>query len=106
MEISTNSENIIGLIPSWDIIHSSLGLPGKKITSYIRFGEGIDSTYELLNIAADLGIIIQKGAGWLTLDIDGVEKKVQGMENCRTFLKENPDIEKSIYDKIKSMMGI
>lgn len=101
-----NSENIIGLIPSWDIIHSSLGLPGKKITSYIRFGEGIDSTYELLNIAADLGIIIQKGAGWLTLDIDGVEKKVQGMENCRTFLKENPDIEKSIYDKIKSMMGI
>ena len=101
-----NSENVIGLISSWDIIHSSLGLPGRKVTTYVRFGEGIDSTYELLTIAADLGIITQKGAGWLTLDIDGTEKKIQGMENCLTFLKENPDIEKNIHNKIKDMMGM
>lgn len=105
-----NSENVIGLISNWEIVHSSMGFPNKKITSYIRFGEGIDRTYELLTIASDLGVILQKGAGWLVFPADGTiitdgEKKIQGLENGRTFLKENPQYESYIANRVKEMWG-
>ena len=82
--------NQIGQIAHWDVVCSALGQPGAKIDNYIRFGYGVDEVVELVNLAAEFGIIEKKGA-WYSFEKDGEEIKAQGLEKLCTLLRENPD---------------
>ena len=95
----------IGQEIEWQVMCSSLGAPGGVITSYIRYGEGIDRYMEAINLAADIGVI-HKGGAWYTLTNVAETPKFQGAEKLRTYLISNPEVYKSIFNEVKSMMGI
>ena len=99
------NEQQIGQETDWQCITSAIGPPGKKTTSYIRYGEGIDKTQESISLACDIGII-RKGGAWYSFDfIEGEDKpKVQGMENVRQLLLDNPKWLKQLDNKIKTLL--
>jgi recombination protein RecA len=95
----------IGQEVEWQTLCSALGPPGGNITSYIRYGQGIDKQMELINLSVDLGLI-NKGGAWYTLSFMNDEKKYQGTEKVRQFLIENPKVYEDLYVEVKNTMGI
>ena len=96
----------IGQEIEWQVICSALGPPGGTITSYLRYGYGIDREMEVINIASDLGVI-HKGGAWYTVSVSDTEKpKFQGAEKVRAFLLENPKVYDTLITQVKQTMGI
>lgn len=101
----------IGQEVEWQVLCSALGPPGGVITSYIRYGQGIDKYMEIITLACDMGLI-NKGGAWYSLDFlvdkDNKDKqqKLQGTEKIRNFLLENPDAYTKLSEMVKETMGI
>jgi len=95
----------IGQEIQWQVICSALGAPGGTITSYIRYGQGIDKQMELLMLAVDIGII-QKGGAWYTLTSVTDKPKFQGTEKLRQYIVDNPAVYDSLLAQVKETMGI
>jgi len=90
----------IGQETDWQCITSSIGPPGKKTTSYMRYGEGIDKVQELAILGCDLGFI-SKGGSWYSFDFLDEPIKAQGLEKVRQELVDHPDWQKQLKNKIE-----
>lgn len=97
--------NQIGQEIEWQVICSALGPPGGTITSYIRYGQGIDKYTEAICLASDIGLI-HKGGAWYTLTSLEDKPKFQGTEKVRQYLLDNPDTYNKLVASIKETMGI
>ncbi len=95
----------IGQEIEWQVVCSALGPPGGNITSYIRYGEGIDKYMEAICLASDMGLI-QKGGSWYTLATLEDKPKFQGTEKVRQFLLDNTKAYEDLVVSIKDTMGI
>ena len=62
------------------------------------YGEGISKTGEILDLAANIGLVEKSGA-WYSYNGDRIG---QGRENAKNFLKENPEIASEIEQEIRS----
>jgi len=103
--ILSSDNTQIGQEVEWQTICSALGPPGGTITSYLRYGQGIDKHMEIITIATDIGLINKAGA-WYTLTFLPEEKtKFQGTEKIRQFLIDNPKAYDALYSQIKDMVG-
>ena len=110
----------IGQQVHWLIESCSLGSPGMEVDSYIRYGIGIDNTYEAINLGCQLGLINKAGA-WMTLDFmerhlkllkseawDDVTIKLvktQGAEKMYKLLLENPKWIVALEKEIKAIIS-
>jgi recombination protein RecA len=95
----------IGQEIDWQVICSALGPPGGNITSYIRYGQGIDKYMEAITLASDMGII-HKGGAWYTITALPDKPKFQGAEKVRQYLLENNSAYIDLVTSIKETMGI
>lgn len=95
----------IGQEIEWQVICSALGPPGGHITSYIRYGQGIDKYMEAITLAADMGII-HKGGAWYTITALADKPKFQGAEKVRQYLLDKPEAYNDLVKNIKETMGI
>jgi recombination protein RecA len=95
----------IGQEIEWQVICSALGPPGGNITSYIRYGQGVDKYMEAITLASDMGII-HKGGAWYTLTALPDKPKFQGAEKVRQYLLENEQAYVDLVKNIKDTMGI
>ena len=100
-----NDTSPIGQEVEWQVICSALGPPGASMTSYIRYGEGVDKRTEIVQLASDVGVI-KKGGAWYTLSHLEDQPKFQGVEKVRQYLLENPESYEELVGKVKEMMGI
>jgi len=95
----------VGQMVDWQVICSALGPPGASITSYIRYGQGVDRAMEVFNLAKDIGLIDQAGA-WYTISCVEDTPKFQGEEKARNYIAENPEVYEKIWSQVKETMGI
>jgi recombination protein RecA len=95
----------IGQEIEWQVICSALGPPGGNITSYIRYGQGIDKYTEAIILGSDMGLI-HKGGAWYTLNCVEDKPKFQGTEKVRQYLVDHPEVYTQLVASIKDMMGI
>lgn len=95
----------IGQEIEWQVVCSALGPPGANITSYIRYGQGIDKYMEAIVLASDMGII-HKGGAWYTISALPDKPKFQGTEKVRQYLLDNPKAYSDLVKSIKDTMGI
>ena len=95
----------IGQEIEWQVVCSALGPPGGNITSYIRYGQGVDKYMEAITLASDMGII-HKGGAWYTLTSLPDKPKFQGAEKVRQYLLENEQAYKDLVLNIKTTMGL
>jgi len=96
-----DSDNkIIGQAVEMTVVFSSSGPPGQMVTSYIKYGFGIDDAYETYQIALSLGII-EKAGSWFKYD----DMKIQGDTNFYQYLVDNPDVQKKIYEEVRGILS-
>ena len=95
----------IGQEIEWQVICSALGPTGGNITSYIRYGQGVDKYMEAVCLASDIGLI-HKGGAWYTLIGVADKPKFQGTEKVRQYLLENEKAYNELVSSIKTTMGI
>lgn len=90
----------LGQLVHWKCEWSSLGPPGRKTSSLLRYGEGIDEYYDLMVMCLDLGIL--GGSTWIEFP-DGT--KAQGKENARNKIKADPALFAQLSQSLKDTLG-
>ena len=84
------------------VVKNKLAAPFKQAEFDIMFGEGISREGSLIDFGVEHDIVKKSGA-WYTFE---GEQLGQGKENSRRYLKENPEVAKTIEQRIKVKLGI
>lgn len=90
-------DSVIGNRTNIKVVKNKVAPPFKVAAVDIMYGEGVSREGELVDIAADLGIVDKSGA-WYSYN---GEKIGQGKENTKIFLKNNPEIADEIEGLIR-----
>jgi len=80
------------------VVKNKVAPPFRQAEFEITYGEGISRTGDIVDIAAEMGIIDKKGA-WYAYNGENIG---QGRANTKIFLDENVDIRETIADTIYS----
>ncbi|HEV7733130.1 MAG TPA: recombinase RecA [Candidatus Binatia bacterium] len=96
-----HGDEVIGNRTKVKVVKNKVAPPFREVEFDILYGVGISHEGELLDIAAEQGIVEKSGA-WYAFDSERIG---QGRENARDFLREHPDvanvIEQRVRDKFK-----
>jgi recombination protein RecA len=84
------------------VVKNKVAPPFREAEFDVMYGEGISRIGDLLDLAVDKRIIEKSGA-WFAY---GGERLGQGRENAKQFLKENPDICRTIEDRVRRELGM
>jgi len=84
------------------IVKNKVAPPFREAEFDVMYGEGISRTGDLLDLAVEKRIVEKSGA-WFAY---GGERLGQGRENAKQFLKENPDIARTIEDRVRRELGL
>ena len=84
------------------VVKNKIAPPFKEAEFDIMFGEGISKEGDVLDLAADLGIVNKSGA-WYAYNN---AKIGQGRENAKKYLKENPPVREEIEKKVRGHYGL
>ena len=88
---------VIGNHTRVKVVKNKVAPPFKEAEFDIMFGQGISKEGDILDLAANVGIISKSGA-WYAC---GGDKIGQGRENAKTYLRENPEFMKTIETKVR-----
>jgi len=96
-QIKVNGD-VIGNKTVIKVVKNKVAPPFKTAEVEIMYGEGISRAGEVIDIAANMGIIDKSGA-WFSYK---GEKIGQGKENVKLMFKENPDLFHEIENKVRN----
>ena len=99
--IKMNGE-VIGNRTRVKVVKNKIAPPFKEAEFDIMFGTGISKEGDILDLAANTGII-QKSGAWYAYN---GQKIGQGRENTKIYLKENPDVLAEVEQKVREHYGI
>lgn len=102
-EDSNNDQ--IGQVNNWHVVYSSLGQPGAKVESYLRYGYGIDEIMEVVDLACDVGLI-EKGGAWFELSFLESPEKLQGQKKVCDYLRNDNKSLEILKEKIKEFYNV
>ena len=80
------------------VVKNKVAPPFKEAEFDIMFGQGISREGDILDLAAECGVVNKSGA-WYAYNN---EKIGQGRENAKQFLKENPAVRDEIEAKVRA----
>ncbi len=95
-------DQVIGNRTNIKVVKNKVAPPFKTASVDIMYGSGISKEGEIVDLGANVDILEKSGA-WYSYK---GEKIGQGKENVKEFLRQNPDIEKEIEDKIRNHFAI
>ena len=84
------------------VVKNKIAPPFKEAEFDIMFGKGISREGDILDLAANVDIIVKSGA-WYSYN--GV-KIGQGRENAKTYLRDHPEIMEEIAAKVRAHYGL
>ena len=84
------------------VVKNKIAPPFKEAEFDIMFGEGISREGDILDLAANVNIVVKSGA-WYAYDGNKIG---QGRENAKQFLKDNPQIRDEIENKVRAHFGL
>ena len=102
IEALKQAGEIVGNRTRIKVVKNKIAPPFKEAEFDIMFGQGISKAGDILDLAADLGIINKSGA-WSAYK-DG--KIGPGRENAKQYLKENPDVAAEVEAKVREHYGL
>ena len=97
-----NGDNVIGNKTTVKVVKNKVAPPFKVANLEIMYGQGVSKEAEILDLAADLGIVDKSGA-WYAYKGNKIG---QGKENAKEFLRSNPDIKNEIECHVRESYGI
>ncbi len=84
------------------VVKNKIAPPFREAEFDIMFGEGISREGDVLDLAANVGIINKSGAWYAYKDA----KIGQGRENAKLYLKENPEIFEEVERKVREKYSL
>ena len=97
-----NGTDIVGNKTNIKVVKNKTAAPFKTCCVDIMYGEGISRTGEIIDLAAEAGIIEKSGA-WYSYN---GEKIGQGKDNVRELLKNNTALYEEINAKVREYYGL
>ena len=79
------------------VVKNKIAPPFKEAEFDIMYGEGISRTGDVLDLAANEGVVSKSGA-WYAYEGNKIG---QGRENAKNYLKENPEVFAEIEKKVR-----
>ncbi len=101
-EAIKQGNDIVGNRTKIKIVKNKVAPPFRTAEVDIMYGEGISKEGETVDLGVELDIM-QKSGSWYAY---GDERRGQGRENAKQYLKENPAVLEDISNKIRSSYGI
>jgi len=95
-------QDVIGNRTRVKVVKNKVAPPFKEAEFDIMYGAGISREGDIVDLGADSGIIEKSGA-WYSY---GGERIGQGRENAKQFLKDNPELARSVETKILEHFGL
>ena len=95
-------DKVIGNKTNVKVVKNKVAPPFKTAAVEIMYGQGVSKEAEILDLAAEIGIVDKSGA-WYAYKGDKIG---QGKENAKTFLKDNPKIKEEIEKQVRESYGI
>ena len=93
---------IVGNRTRIKVVKNKIAPPFKEAEFDIMFGEGISREGDILDLAANTGVVNKSGA-WYAYN---GEKIGQGRENAKLYLKQNPAVCQEIEEKVREGFGL
>ena len=84
------------------VVKNKIAPPFKEAEFDIMFGKGISREGDILDLAANVDIIVKSGA-WYSYN---GAKIGQGRENAKNYLRENPEIMEEVAAKVRAHYGL
>ncbi|MBL6727830.1 MAG: recombinase RecA [Methylophilaceae bacterium] len=91
-------DEVVGAETRVKVVKNKVAPPFRQAEFDVMYGEGISLEGEIIEQGVQLKLIEKAGA-WYSYN---GEKIGQGKDNVREYLKQNPDISKSLEDQIRS----
>ena len=93
---------IVGNRTRVKVVKNKVAPPFKEAEFDIMFGKGISREGDILDLAANTGIVNKSGAWYSYNDA----KIGQGRENTKNYFRENPEIMEEIEHKVRAHVGL
>ena len=93
---------IVGNRTRVKVVKNKIAPPFKEAEFDIMFGQGISREGDILDLAANVDIIVKSGS-WYSYNGNKIG---QGRENAKTYLRENPDIMTEVAQKGRAHYGL
>lgn len=93
---------VIGNRTRVKVVKNKIAPPFKEAEFDIMFGEGISSVGDILDLAAENGIVNKSGA-WYAYNGNKIG---QGRENAKQYLKDNPEICMEVELKVRELFNL
>ncbi len=95
-------ESVIGNRTRVKVVKNKLAPPFREAEFDIIFGEGISREGDVLDLAANQGIVEKSGA-WYSYRGDRLG---QGRENTKQFLREHPELTAQVENEVREKLGV
>ena len=97
-----DGDQVVGGRTRVKVVKNKVAPPFREAEFDVMYGEGISKTGDLLDLAVDKRIVEKSGA-WFAY---GGERLGQGRENAKQFMKDNPEVFRSIDEKVRKELGM
>ncbi len=95
-------DTVVGNQTRVKVVKNKMAPPFRVVEFDIMYGEGISKVGELLDLGVQAGCVEKSGA-WFSCDGQRIG---QGRENAKTFLRENPEMARSIEHAVRANAGL
>ena len=100
--LKTGGGEVIGNRVRVKVVKNKIAPPFKEAEFDIMFGKGISREGDILDLAANCGVVIKSGS-WYAYNN---EKIGQGRENAKKYFMENPAIMEEVEQKVRDFYNI
>jgi recombination protein RecA len=97
-----DGDQVIGGRTRVKVVKNKVAPPFREAEFDIMYGEGISREGDLLDLAVEKRIVEKSGA-WFAYS---GERLGQGRENAKQFLKDNPDLRRTIEERVRKELGL
>ncbi len=102
IETLKQSGEMVGNRARVKVVKNKVAPPFKEAEFDIMFGQGISREGDILDLAAELGVIVKSGAWYAYKD----DKIGQGRENAKMTLKNHPEMLEEIENAVREHYGL
>jgi recombination protein RecA len=95
-------QEVMGARTRVKVVKNKLASPFREAEFDIMYGEGISWVGDLVDLAAEVGIIDKSGS-WYSY---GADRIGQGRENSKQYLKDHPETAREIEAKIREHFSL
>ena len=102
IESLKQSGEVIGNRTRIKVVKNKIAPPFKEAEFDIMFGQGISKEGDILDLAANIGVINKSGA-WYAYKGDKIG---QGRENAKNYLREHPEVAEEVENLVRLHYGL